>query len=46
MRAIRILAGSELARVHREDTVVVPDVEDRFREEVHLVVDDHSGSQR
>ena len=45
MRTIRILAGGELARVHREDAVVVPDGVDRFREEVHLVVDDHSNDE-
>ena len=42
MRTIRILAGSELARVHREDTVVVPDGVGRFQEEVHPVIDDQS----
>ena len=45
VRTIRILAGSELARVHREDAVVVPDGVDRFREEVHLDVDDHSNDE-
>ena len=45
VRTIRILAGGELARVHREDAVVVPDGVDRFREEVHLVVDDHSNDE-
>ena len=45
MRTIRILAGGELARVHREKTIEVPDGVGRFPEEIHLVVDDQSDDE-
>jgi hypothetical protein len=45
VRPIRILASRELARVHREDTVSVPDDVGRFTEEVHPVRDDQSNDE-